>query len=176
MSEDEKTHETRLKHDVRVWEAALTTQMPFNELLIRSRTTVVTVAMAVIGATLIAFKETSITFSICTKEVHFSVVILAIGIVFLGTQFGIDYCYYFRLLLGAVQFTTEMDNKYREEGMFGLTTCINRSISQERARRILFAYYLVPIILGIVLIVLILLCMGKGQEGVESLGQLAGSK
>lgn len=163
MSEPNKVDKNSLEHDEKLWKVALETQMHFNELLIRSRTTVVTVAMAVIGATLIAFRETNITFNICTKEVHIGIVILCIGIGFLCTQFIIDYFYYFKLLLGAVEFTTKLDRKYEEEGMFGLTTCINKSISQKKAGQILFAYYLIPIILGIVLIFLIIFCMGKGQ-------------
>lgn len=164
MNDDEKDQEESLEYDMKVWEVALTTQMHFNELLIRSRTTVVTVAMAVIGAALIAFREANITFNICTRHVHIGVVILSIGIVFLCIQFIIDYFYYFKLLLGAVEFTSELDKKYRQQKMFGLTTCINKSISQKRAGRILLAYYLVPIALGIALVLLLLFCMGNGDQ------------
>jgi hypothetical protein len=174
MSEDENQSDIS-KQDLKVWEVALNTQMHFNELLIRSRTTVVTVAMAVIGATSIALRETNITFQVCSGKVHIGIIILCIGIVFLLAQFIIDYFYYFKLLLGAVKFTTKLDEKYKDKNLFGLTTCINDSISQKRAAGILVAYYLIPILLGLILIVLMLFCMGNAQEArpaIENLGKI----
>ena len=164
MNSKEESTKNILDKDLKIWEIALNTQMHFNELLIRSRTTVVTVAMAVIGATLIAFRETNIKFNICNKEIHIGVIILFIGIVFLLVQFIIDYFYYFKMLLGAVNYTTALDRKYENKGLFGLTTYINRSISQRWAKIILFLYYIIPIALGILLIILIIFCLADSTH------------
>jgi hypothetical protein len=70
------------------------------------------------------------------------------GIGFLLAQFFLDYCYYFKLLLGAVNFTKKMDEKYSGKIRFGLTTEIMNSISVKGSKFWLFLFYWVPIALG----------------------------
>jgi hypothetical protein len=138
MNEKKEIDENELNHDREVWKVALETQMHFNDLLIKSRTTVITVALAVVGATTIALKETNIFFKMCGWEFHVAAIVPLLGVFFLFGQFLIDYYYYFRLLIGAVGFTKELDEKYK-------------------ARWMLMIFYIIPILLGVVLIVLIIL-------------------
>ena len=142
--------------EVEIWKVAIQTQMHFNELLIKSRATVVTVALAAIGATAIALRDTKVYFQLRGIQVHIAVVILALSIVFLVCQFIMDYYYYLRLLLGAVEFTNKMDEKRAEE--FGLTKLIIQQVSTRRAQVILFFYYWIPIALGVVLALAIQFC------------------
>lgn len=46
-----------LKHKLTVWKTAIETQMHFNDLLIRMRTTVISIILAVFGAAAIALKD-----------------------------------------------------------------------------------------------------------------------
>ncbi len=164
MCEGKKMDEKELKQDLEVWRVAVETQMHFNDLLIKSRTTVITVALAVIGATGIMLKEADIYFNICRQKVHIGVIILIVGVIFLIGQFIIDYCYYFKLLLGAVNFTEDMDKKYPGR-QFGLTTRISKSVPVWKAKIFLVTFYLIPIVLGIILILFIMFRMEAAPCG-----------
>lgn len=146
----------RQKNDLEVWKVALNTQMHFNDLLIKMRTAVISIILAVFGAS--AFVVRNVTepiVTVCNHRVHASSLVLAIGIIFLVVQFLIDRCYYFNLLLGAVDFTKNLDGKYKKEGLFGLTEAIIGRIDEKHATRVLIAYYFTPIVLAILVIILI---------------------
>lgn len=141
--------------DLKVWEVAINTQMHFNDLLIKMRTTVISIILAVFGTAVIALKDINFKAQIFNCQVPVGIIVLVIGLVFLFAQFLLDRFYYFRLLLGAVNFTRSLDKKYKDAQLLGLTESITKSMPQWQASLILFIYYLIPFILGILAIYII---------------------
>jgi len=156
-----------VKNDLELYKIGIEAQMHFNELLIRSRTTVITIAMGVMGATVIALRELNVYF--CWGRVHIGVVIPLMGLVFLIGQFIIDFFYYFRLLLGAVDFTEALDRRYADKGGLGLTSAIVKTVSRSRAKLVLAMFYIIPMVLAVVLILFIVLCMGPRSAAQEAM-------
>ncbi|MFC1755757.1 hypothetical protein ACFL96_20600 [Thermoproteota archaeon] len=144
QKKESKEDKKELDHIISVWKVAINTQMHFNDLLIKMRTTVISIILAVFGASVIALKDINFKFEIFDCKVHASVVILGIGCVFLFTQFILDFFYYFKLLLGAVDFTEKMDRDYSEYKLFGLTSMISKRISHHCAGVVLFLCYAIP--------------------------------
>ena len=142
------TSEERFKYELEQWKVAVDTQMHFNELLMKMRTTVISIILATFGASAIALKDMNWFVNIHDCEFRVSVVILAIGIVFLFVHFLIDATYYFKLLLGAVDYTEYIDNKYKNEDLFGLTNCISKRVPRWGAWLTLICFYWIPILLG----------------------------
>ena len=142
------SEEKRLEYELELWKVAIDTQMHFNELLIKMRTTVISIILATFGASAIALKDMNWFVNILGCEFRVSVVILAIGIVFLFVQFLIDATYYFRLLLGAVDYTEYIDKKYKNYDLFGLTSCISKRVPRWGAWLTLICYYWIPILLA----------------------------
>lgn len=146
-----------LAHDMEIWKVAIDTQMHFNDLLIKMRTTVISIILAVFGAAAIALNEKPTWFIQCfCWKIHVSAIVLILGLIFLLVQFIIDRCYYFEMLLGAVKFARQIDERYENSNMkFGLTNKICRQISEPAAILVLWAYYGIPFVLGIISIYLI---------------------
>jgi hypothetical protein len=142
------SNEDTFKYELELWKVAIDTQMHFNELLIKMRTTVISIILATFGASAIALKDMNWFVNILGSEFRVSAVILAIGIVFLFVQFLIDATYYFRLLLGAVDYTEYIDKKYKNNDLFGLTSCISKKVPRWGAWLTLICYYWIPILLG----------------------------
>jgi hypothetical protein len=160
MQEKNKAGKNSSPPNTEVWKVAIQTQMHFNELLIRSRATVITVALAAIGATAIGLKDSRVYLTLCGHNIHIAVIIVILGVLFLTCQFIIDYFYYRNLLLGAVAFTERLDEKHPE--CFGLTRDITACVSKTRASVILLIYYLLPIAMGLFLAYLIHCSMKAG--------------
>jgi len=155
---DFSSYDEYMKHIREVWKVALDTQMHFNDLLIRMRTTVISIILAVFGASALALRELNAPFiEVFKLKIHLSSIVLFIGIIFLIGQFLIDRFYYFKLLLGSVTFTDKIDKKFENNDkiMFGLTKEINKSISDVKATVQLTLFYAVPILLAIFVIILI---------------------
>lgn len=154
---DKKNHPPydKLKHDLELYKMALDSQMHFNELLIKMRTTVISIILAVFGAATISLKDLTLYAQILGRKVHISIVILVIGLIFLACQWLIDFFYYYKLLLGSVKFTEKIDKNYEKFGFFGLTTSIIKSVSPTSAGVILCIYYSIPLILGALTIYII---------------------
>lgn len=148
------TFRQKLKHDESVWKVSIDTQIHFNELLIKMRTTVISVVLTVFGAVMVTFEKAE-TLHFLKWNIHIGIVILILGLGFLLAQFLLDFFYYFRLLLGAVKFTEKIDDKYEKQGLFGLTTSISNSITECRAKLWLIIFYFIPFVLGLLAIYVI---------------------
>ncbi len=144
---------TQLK--VEVWKTAIQTQIHFNDLLIRMRTTVISVVLAVFGAAIFAFREihTTVLLPVVNWQIHFSVVIIFLGMAFLAAQWYIDANYYMRLLSGAVSFTENMDKSVKG---LGLTTEILKKVPHGKGKEIVNRYYFFPMVMGFVAIIVLL--------------------
>ncbi len=138
------------------WQTVVETQIHFNEMIMRARTTGVSVVMAVYGAAALAYGQYPYRFyNAFGTEFHVSTAIIFFGLLLLISIFLIDYCYYYRLLIGAVERGEEIDKAYRDRiidgtKLFGLTTAISNRVSRNRARICLFFFYGTPLFVGIV--------------------------
>jgi hypothetical protein len=141
---------------VEVWKEAIETQMHFNDLLIKMRTTVTSIILAVFGAAAFTLKEPQEWYvQILGTDIRLGTVVMVIGVVFLIVQFIIDAFYYFPLLLGAVDYTESLGERYNIPELSALTKSITKSVSHKKAWCILCLYYVIPIILGVATIIII---------------------
>lgn len=137
------------------WETVITTQMHFNEMIIRARTTGVSVVMAVYGAAALSIGQyPEKFFNIFGTQFHVSAAIILFGISLLAGIFCMDFFYYYRLLLGAVERGEEIDKAYKgfkigATRLFGMTTMITNKVSKRRATICLLIFYGLPLLIGI---------------------------
>jgi hypothetical protein len=145
----------RTKFLIEEWKTVIETQIHFNEMISRARTTGVSVVMAVYGAAALSIGQYPGKFiNVFGAQFHVSAAIILFGISLLVGIFCMDYIYYYRLLLGAVERGEEIDKAY--EGftvgttrLFGMTTMISKKVSKRRATACLIIFYGIPLIVGI---------------------------
>ena len=136
------------------WKTVIETQIHFNEMIIRARTTGVSVVMAVYGAAALSIGQYPGKFiSIFGSQFHVSAAIILFGISLLAGIFCMDYFYYYRLLLGAVERGEEIDRAYEGfsiggTSLFGMTTMISKKVSKRRATICLVIFYGIPLVVG----------------------------
>jgi drug/metabolite transporter (DMT)-like permease len=137
------------------WKTVIETQIHFNEMIIRARTTGVSVVMAVYGAAALSIGQYPGKFiNIFGSQFHVSAAIILFGISLLAGIFCMDYLYYYRLLLGAVERGEQIDKAYQgytigATVLFGMTTLISKKISRRRATACLIIFYGIPLVVGI---------------------------
>lgn len=148
----ELTEKEKLECDLKTWKVAIETQMHFNDLLIRMRTIIISIVLAVFGAFAIALKDSDLSATVITDKARICVIVIKIGMFYLLGQFLIDIFYYYRLLIGAVKFTENLDKKYENIGVFGLSKSISKETPRWLATGAVVIYYLIPILLGFWLI------------------------
>jgi len=140
---------------IQEWKTVIETQIHFNEMIIRARTTGVSVVMAVYGAAALSIGQyPGKVINIFGSQFHVSAAIILFGISLLAGIFCMDYFYYYRLLLGAVERGEEIDKAYEgftvgSTRLFGLTTKISNKVSRPRATTCLIIFYGIPLIIGI---------------------------
>lgn len=154
-----KLDKETMDRDIEIWKVAINTQMHFNDLLIKMRTTVISIILAVFGAASIALRDMVLHVGIGKMKIHVSAIALMIGIIFIVVQYLVDRFYYFKLLTGAVNFTKKIDEKYKNiNGVkFGLTESIIESVSEKNAKILLLLFYGIPLLLCGISIILILI-------------------
>jgi hypothetical protein len=137
------------------WKTVIETQIHFNEMIIRARATGVSVVMAVYGAAALSIGQYPGKFlNIFGSQFHVSAAIILFGISLLAGIFCMDYLYYYRLLLGAVERGEQIDKAYQgytigATVLFGMTTLISKKISRRRATACLIIFYGIPLVVGI---------------------------
>jgi uncharacterized HAD superfamily protein len=137
----EEKYKKELKEDVfKIWKESIGVQMHFNHLIMRNRITVSSVIFAAFGAALAFMKSGGTILKVKGAPFYISDVIIGIAAIGLFSYFWIDTKYYFRLLLGAVEFTENMDREYKK---LGLTSSITRSIKHKKAHWVLQIHYLI---------------------------------
>ena len=136
------------------WKTVVQTQMHFNEMIMRARTTGVSVVMAVYGAAALAYGQyPSKLLKICGLEYHVSAAIILFGIVLLFSIFFIDFSYFYKMLLASVERGEQIDKAYenrRIDGtrLFGMTTIISKKVSRTRSILCLIIFYGCPFLIG----------------------------
>lgn len=138
--------------ELEIWKIAINTQMHFNDLIMKIRAIVTSLITAIFGAAAFSLKEARVFVYIIGKEIHISAFIILIGIVFLLAYLVLDFCYYFRLLLGAVNCSAEIEKRNKN---FNLTTNITKRVSVPRAYASLAIFYSIIILIGIGTIIFI---------------------
>lgn len=135
---------------VKEWQATIEVQTHFNDLIMRFRTSVLTVFVTAIGAV--------VTLARLSSGLHKSDVIFlaALPMILWFTSFVIDYFYYHRMLLGAVAHSLKFDAMSNENhGLFGLTTAISNSVKPPTSRLLIVIYYFIPVFFVVLLFVVL---------------------
>jgi hypothetical protein len=112
------------------YKLAIETQMHFNELLLKLRSFGITAVIAIFGYAVQSKNSTSI---------------IACGIVLLIALAFVDLLYFFKLLLGAVDRSTEIEKKIP----VNLTGAITKRVSRINACLVLIVFYVLILIIGI---------------------------
>lgn len=158
---DNSTKETELM--LEEWKTVIQTQMHFNDMIMRMRTTGVTIVLAFFGAAAISLQYENIYLTICDFSFHAAVLIISCGLGMLGGVFVLDYFYYYKMLLGAVERGYQIDRAYEDRlidgaKMFGLSTEIRNAIGRPHLSKVLvWIFYGLVFALGIIFIASILL-------------------
>jgi hypothetical protein len=139
---------------VQRWRAALDTQMHFNDMLIRTRAAGMSIVVAVFGGAALAVEKfpqhVALFFGI---DVHLAAVVMFFGLLLLFSLFVLDYFYYYRMLLAAVERTEDLEAESQRPGApiaFDLTRPISRKVTRARATIVLWVFYGVPFLCGAV--------------------------
>jgi len=85
------------------WKVVIRTQMHFNDMIMKMRTTGVSIVVAVFSAAAYSLQYDELYLTICGYSFHASVLVILFGLGMLVGVFGLDYFYYYKMLLGAVR-------------------------------------------------------------------------
>jgi hypothetical protein len=138
------------------WKTVIQTQMHFNDMIMRMRTTGVSIVLAVFGAAAYSLQYGKLYLTICGNSFHASVLVVAFGLGMLIGVFGLDYFYYYKMLVGAVKRGYEIDQAYKDKlvdgcKMFGMSTMIRDEIGKPgTSKRFLGLFYGLVFALGII--------------------------
>ncbi len=131
------------------WKTTITTQMHFNDLIIKFRSIVLSVFIAGLGLIFNAYKN---------KEIFGLelMVLVSMALVFWIACFILDYFYYHQLLLGAVRHAKKFDDNehFRKVGMYGLTKRVGLAVGLFQSKLVIWCFYLLPTmaVVGVVLL------------------------
>lgn len=145
------------------WKTVIETQMHFNDMLMRLRTTGISIVLAFFGAASISLQYSQLYLNFTYFSFHAAVLIIASGLVLLSSIFVLDYFYYYKMLLGAVERGYQIDKTYNEKPlnelkMFGMSTEISKAIGKPHdSKYYVWAFYCFVLAFGIVFIIGILL-------------------
>lgn len=121
------------------WKSIIETQMHFNDLIIRFRSIVLTVLIALVGTCIALNANEKI-------DEELLPVLLSFALVFWVTAFVLDRYYYHRLLLGSVNQAMKFDESQlgKKYGLFGLTTCIANAVHPPTSNILISIFYGLP--------------------------------
>jgi hypothetical protein len=147
------TEETKLI--LEEWKTVIQTQMHFNDMIVRMRTTGVSIVLAVFGAAAYSLQYGRLLLTICGYSFHASVLVILFGLGMLVGVFGLDYFYYYKMLLGTVRRGYEIDEAYKNRRVddckiFGMTTMIRDEIGKPgKSKCFVWLFYGLIFVLGI---------------------------
>jgi ABC-type amino acid transport system permease subunit len=139
------------------WRAALDTQMHFNDMLIRTRAAGLSIVIAVFGGAALAVEQFPQHLALFPGvSVHLAAIVMFFGLLLLFSIFVLDYFYYYRMLLAAVERSEQIEAESQRPGepiAFDLTGPISRRVSRTRATLVLWVFYGAPFLCGIVFMI-----------------------
>ena len=145
------------------WRTTVNAQMHFNDMLMRTRSLAATVVIGVFGAAaaLVGQYPTRLITIFC-RSIHISAIVIAFGLVLLVCVFLLDYLYYYRLLLAAVERgeILERDLSLLVHGLttpsFSLSLFLSERVSRGHATSVLALFYGIPFASGLIFFVYLL--------------------
>jgi len=161
MANDDNSIE-KTKLVLEEWKTVIETQMHFNDMIMRLRTTGISIVLAFFGAASISLQYAQLCLTICSFSFHAAVLIIASGLVLLISIFVLDYGYYYKMLLGAVERGCQIDKAFKEKpldgiDLFGMSTEIRKAVGKpHRSKYYVWAFYGLVLTFGIVFIIGIL--------------------
>ncbi len=150
MSDQEQAADTNQLIDE--WEKVIEVQIHFNDLIVKNRQIIMTAVLTVFGAAAFSLQFPNLILEIFAVHFHAAVAIILFGLGLLLSMYFLDYYYYFRLLLGAVDRGEAIERLLRTRSsnqLGGLTISISQAVKRKTAERTLFWFYLIPLILGL---------------------------
>ena len=129
----------------------------------RIRTTGVSIVLAVFGAAAYSLQFDKLYLKIGIFSFHAAVPIIGFGLGMLAGVFILDYCYYYKMLLGAVRRGYEIDEAYKYKTvdgakMFGMTTLIREAIGKPGWSKLyVWAFYGIVFVLGVLFLIAVFL-------------------
>jgi hypothetical protein len=123
------------------WKITIQTQMHFNDLIIKFRSTILSVFIAGLGVIYGLSKKLNL-------ETNDTKLLFGLALIFWICCFLLDYFYYQRLLLGAVEHAKKFDENdyFKSKGFFGLTKRISLEVNSMISKILIWLFYLLPII------------------------------
>jgi len=150
------------------WQIVIRTQMHFNEIIMRARSIMMSATIAIWGAAAYSLQFTALILRVGEMSFHAAAPLILIGIGVLVGVFAVDYFYYYKMLIGAVKRSYEIDEAFREKKVagvriFGMSTMIRDSIGKPgRSKFYVAMFYTVPLIVGIIFLLVVLLGYSPG--------------
>lgn len=163
-ADNELSREDRLI--IEEWKTVIETQMHFNNMLMQMRTAGVTIVLAFFGAAAISLQYEQLFLTLWEFQFHAAALIICLGLGMLIGVFCLDYLYYYRMLLGAVDRGYEIDKAYVDRfpgfKVFGMTTMIRNRVGDKndgnnRSRLLVRIFYGIIFTLGIIFMSSVLL-------------------
>lgn len=136
-------------------------QMHFNDMLMKMRTLVITFIITIFGAAAYLLKE-RIHVKIINYQIHPSAFIVLFGVILSIGVFVMDYFYYYKMLIGAVNrsydIKTKFDENYRNDyELFNLPYKIRDAIGESGiSKRFVFVFYGIIVSIGSLFMLVIL--------------------
>ena len=142
---------------IQQWKTVVDAQMHFNDMILRTRALGITVVIGVYGAAAaLASRPPQAAVAITGKLTNVSSMIICLGLALLVSIFLLDYCYYYKLLLGVVERGEQLERELSSRGAaqpqetFSLTLHLSTCVGRRRARNLIFAFYVIPFVSGII--------------------------
>jgi hypothetical protein len=138
---------------VQRWRACMDTQMHFNDMLLRTRSAGMSIVIAVFGGAAVTLERFPQDVLLSGARIPMAAVVMFFGLLLLFSMFVLDYFYYYRMLLAVVERTEEIEAESRRPGAqieLFLTGAISGRVSRARARVVMWLFYGVPFLIGLV--------------------------
>lgn len=128
------------------WKVTIQTQMHFNDLIMRYRSIILSVFITSLGV----IYGISEKLKIESKEFG---IYLMLASIFWICCFFLDFFYYNKLLLGAVEHAKKFDNNsyFKNKGLFGLTDRIASKAPASISNFLIISFYSIPAIAVIII-------------------------
>ena len=130
------------------WQIIISTQMHFNDMILRTRAIGSSVVLAAYGAaavSLVQYPTQDVV--IFDQTTHISVFVICFALSLLFSIFLIDVTYYYRLLLGVVEIGEELENE--TSSLISMTRHLSEKVNLCWANFIVFMFYAIPAAIGV---------------------------
>jgi hypothetical protein len=129
--------------------------MHFNDMLLRTRTLGLSTVLAIYGAGASATVRSSASIEIFRQPISAGVLIFGCGILLHLALLAIDRGYYYRMLLATAEYAAQLERESgskEQPAKLGLSSHIVLRVSRRSASVTLWLFYLVPLVIGLLLL------------------------